>query len=381
VTSNGSNPPRAAERPQRLRLGIIGCGAITETAHLPAALSSPLIELTALSDPNPARLEYLLRLHGLPPIGFSDHRSVLDRVDAVVLALPNHLHAPIGEEFLDRRIHVLCEKPLAPTSAACERLCRAARANSAVLAVGFVTRFFPSTKLLKRLIDSRFLGALRSFEYEYGAAGGWAPLSGYNLSRQTSGGGVLVVSGSHFIDRLLYLFGEARLLRFEDDSRGGIEANCLAEFETVTDGRPIHGVVRLSKTHSASNRLRITGEKGILEVGEGQTNSVKFFPTDESQQHEITCAATPEAKEDYFRVQLEDFVRTIHDRADPLITGEQGWASVALMEECYRQATRLQEPWVEATLERLRAALPATDPGAQAAAAQRQAARGILGVS
>jgi len=194
VTSNGSNPPHAAERPRKLRLGIIGCGTITETAHLPAALSSPLIELTALSDPNAKRREYLLRLHGLPPIGFSDHRSVLDRVDAVVLALPNHLHAPIGEEFLDRRIHVLCEKPLAPTSAECERLCRAARANSAVLAVGYVTRFFPSTRLLKRLIDSGFLGPLRSFEYEFGTVGGWAPLSGYNLSRQTSGGGVLVVN-------------------------------------------------------------------------------------------------------------------------------------------------------------------------------------------
>ena len=306
---------------------------------------------------------------------------MLDRVDAVVLALPNHLHAPIGEEFLNRRIHVLCEKPLAPTSAECERVCRAARANSAVLAVGYVTRFFPSTRLLKRLIDSEFLGPLRSFEYEFGTVGGWAPLSGYNLSRQTSGGGVLVVSGSHFMDRLLYLFGTARVLRFEDDSRGGIEANCLAALEAAIDGRPIHGHVKLSKTHALLNRLRIAGENGVLEVGEGQTGSVNYFPAGESLRHEITCAETPVAKEDYFRAQLEDFVRAIHDRADPLITGEQGWASVALMEECYRQATRLQEPWVEATLERLRAALPATDPGAQAVAAQRQAARGVLGVS
>src|SRR5262249_4845506 len=146
---------RIAERPPRLRLGIIGCGAITETAHLPAALSSPLIEVTALSDPEPARFEYLVKRYGLARIGCTDHRAVLGRVDAVVLALPNHLHAPIGMEFLEHGIHVLCEKPLALTTAECERLSRAARAKSATLAVGYVTRFFPSVRLLKRLIDAR----------------------------------------------------------------------------------------------------------------------------------------------------------------------------------------------------------------------------------
>ena len=365
MTRNGVNPPRTAERPPRLRLGIIGCGAITETAHLPAALSSPLIEVTALSDPDSARVEYLLRLYGLPRIGYTNHRSVLDRVDAVILALPNHLHAPIGVEFLERRIHVLCEKPLAPTTGECERLCRAARANSAMLAVGYVTRFFPSTRLLKQLIDSRVLGALRSFEYEFGTAGGWAPLSGYNLSRHTSGGGVLVVSGSHFLDRMLFLFGTASVLRFEDDSRGGLEANCLAVFAIAVDGRAVEGRATLSKTHTLLNRLRITGEHGVLEVGEGQHRSVTYFPADENVRHEITWAATPAATEDYFRVQLEDFVRAIRNGAEPFVSGEQGSASIALIEECYRQARRLPEPWVEATLERLRGALPRRDPDAE----------------
>jgi predicted dehydrogenase len=288
---------------------------------------------------------------------------VLDRVDAVVLALPNHLHASIGLEFLERRIPVLSEKPLAPTSAECERLCRAARANSAVLSVGYVTRFFPSTRLLKRLIDSGFLGALSSFEYEFGTSGGWAPFSGYNLSRQTSGGGVLVVSGSHFVDRMLYLFEGARVLRFEDDSRGGIEANCLAVFETTVDGRDVQGRVTLSKTHALSNRLRITGENGALEVGEGQSNSVYYFPAGTNLRHEITCVGSQGGETDYFRVQLEDFVRAIRHGVEPLVNGEQGWASVAFMEQCYRLATHLQEPWVDVSLERLHAALPASAAG------------------
>ncbi len=79
-----------------VRLGIIGCGAITGTAHLPAALSSAAVELTALSDTNPARLRYLQRQHGLGPIVCGDYREAMRRVDAVILALPNHLHTPVG---------------------------------------------------------------------------------------------------------------------------------------------------------------------------------------------------------------------------------------------------------------------------------------------
>src|SRR5437867_1192867 len=171
-----------------LRIGIIGCGAIAEGGHLPAVLSSSQVELAAISDLNASRLQYLRRRHRLGPIAFQDYREVVGRVDAVILALPNHLHAPVGVELLSRGIHVLCEKPLAVTRHECEQLTQAARSAASILAVGFVARFFPSTELTKQLLESRFLGELQSFDYEFGSPGGWSPLSGYNLARSTCGG-------------------------------------------------------------------------------------------------------------------------------------------------------------------------------------------------
>jgi predicted dehydrogenase len=347
---------------QRLRLGIIGCGAITECAHLPAALASPLVEIAALCDSGTQRVRYLQRLFALADVGYTDYRAIFDRVDAVVLAVPNHLHAPIAIDFLSRGIHVLCEKPLATTSADCERLCNMAHARSAVLAVGYVTRFFPSTFLTKQLIDSKFLGVIHSFEYEFGTSGGWSPLSGYNLSRTTSGGGVLPVSGSHFLDRMLYLFDNVSVITFEDDSHGGVEANCVAIFEASVDERPIRGTITLSKTHQLANRLRIFGDEGVLEVKEGHSSSVTFLPANANLRHEITCCSNPSEDENYFRVQLENFVVAIRHQGQPLVTGEQAWASVSLMEACYRIATRLSEPWVAASLQHLRAALPGDAP-------------------
>ena len=349
-----------------VRIGIIGGGAITEGAHLPAVLSSPQVELTALCDVSASRLRYLRRRFGLGGIALRDYRDVVRRVDDVILALPNDLHAPVGVELLSQGIHVLCEKPLALTRHECEQLCQAARATSSVLAVGFVTRFFPSTGLMKQLIESRFLGELQSFDAEFGTPGGWSPLSGYNLARATSGGGVLVVSGSHFLDRMIYLFGDIDVVSHVEDSRGGIEANCRTWFAATVDGRPLQGHLVLSKTHRLANRFRIVGARGTLEVRDGQTRSVTYLPSGSAVRHELTAVALPpaDAEPDPFQLQLHDFLHAIRTGAAPRVDGEHATSSVALTERCYAIATPLEEPWCEATLERLARAGPQPAPRA-----------------
>jgi UDP-N-acetylglucosamine 3-dehydrogenase len=349
----------AGDIPAKIRLGIIGCGAIAEGAHLPAALALPNVELTVLSDTSAARLRQVQTDFGLDSIGFTDYRQTFGRVDAVVLALPNTLHAPVACEFLSRGIHVLCEKPLAPSAQECEAMCRAAAESRAVLAVGYVTRFHPSTELTRELVRSGFLGALQSFEYEFGTAGGWATQSGYNLSRSSAGGGVLVVSGSHFIDRMLYFFESVNTVDCTDDNYGGVEANCIIHFRAELQGHSVSGVVTLSKTHRLANRLRISGEKGVLEVREGQSQSVTFYPAGVDHRHEIFMGgsiASPEP--DYFQFQLIDFLQAIRTGAQPKVNGKQGSQSVILMERCYQLATRMEELWHTATVDRLRLAMP-----------------------
>jgi predicted dehydrogenase len=343
-----------------LRIAIVGCGSITEGAHLPAILASPEVLLVGLGDTSESRLRSLKEEFCPDVPGFRDYKELFDKVDAVVLALPNFLHAPVGTEFLKRGISVLCEKPLSVRREESVQLCAAAKSGGSVLAVGFVTRFFPSTLLTHHLLETGFLGNLQSFDYEFGTAGGWETASGYNLSRETSAGGVLAISGSHFLDRMLFLFGDVDVVRFLDDSRGGLEANCKAEFLATFDGRRLPGTITLSKTHRLSNRLRIVGEKGVITVAEGQSLSVTFFPSGSDLREEIFPASiipgTPE--QDYFRLQLEDFVRAIKECSEPHVSGEQGLKSAALMEECYARAERLDEPWCDATMQYFRRALP-----------------------
>jgi predicted dehydrogenase len=356
----------------KIRLGIIGCGAIAEDAHLPAALSLPDVDLTALSDTSAARLRQIQASLGLGDITCTDFHDTFSKVDAVILALPNTLHAPIGAEFLSRGIHVLCEKPLASSAAECEAVCRAAEKSRAVLAVGYVTRFHPSTELTRKLMRSGFLGKMQSFEYEFGTVGGWTTQSGYNLTRATAGGGVLVVSGSHFIDRMLYFFDSVKLIDYADDSYGGVEANCVARVRGVLQGQEVPGCITLSKTHRLSNRFRIAGEKGVMEVREGQSRSVTFFPSGSNLQHEISPASSPgQPDPDYFQLQLSNFLQAIRTGGRPKVDGRQGSLSVDLMERCYQVATRLEEPWSTATVDRLRSAMPSASPPAAPVEAEK----------
>src|SRR5581483_2265235 len=121
---------------ERLRIAILGCGAITKSRHLPAVLAHPDAQLAALVDTDTERAAALARLNRVQCRITADYRSVLGEVDAIINALPNSLHAPVIMEALNAGVHVLCEKPLATTSADARACCELATQKNLVLAVG-----------------------------------------------------------------------------------------------------------------------------------------------------------------------------------------------------------------------------------------------------
>jgi predicted dehydrogenase len=342
------------------RLGIVGCGSIAEHGHLPAAFESRGVEVTALVDTSAARLRTLQGQFALDARLLNDPRGLVNLVDGVILAVPNSLHAEIGSYLLSGGIHVLCEKPLAMTVAECAQMNDAARAGRATLAAGFVTRFFPSVDLLKQLLVERVAGRLARFDYEFGTAGGWDAVSAYNLTKEASGGGVLVVSGIHFLDRMLYLFGDVEVVSHRTDSRGGVEGNSVLEVLATVDDVRVPGRIVLSKTHALKNRLLITGTNGTLELGERQSLSVTYRPKPGLRHHEIHADIRDDRKPNFFRDQIEDFVDAVRSKRPPRVTGTQGTRSVALIQAAYGAMTRLDEPWCDSTLDRLRQAFQTT---------------------
>src|SRR5262245_27965905 len=95
-----------------------------------------------------------------------------------------------------------------------------------------------------------------------------APMSSYNLSRKATGGGVLVITGTHFLDRMLHFWGYPDDVALADDEQGGAEANCRATFRYTTTDTPCEGVVLYSKTTELPGGLIIETDRGVVQVPE-----------------------------------------------------------------------------------------------------------------
>ena len=327
-----------------LKLAIIGCGLITESAHLPVALASTVVEVVALVDPVVSRAHRLATMYGIRPQISPSLDDVLAGADAVLIAAPNHVHFPLAKQALSERKAVLVEKPLTNTYAEAVELCELAEQNETVLATGFVTRYRENLVLLKELLDSGVLGQVCSFNYQTGTAGGWAPASGYNLQRKQSGGGVLVVIGTHFLDRMLHLFGWPDHFAYEDDSRGGVEANCRATVFYSNSLGQFVGTIALSKTTSLANRLVITTERYECHLPESDDMPLTLYRRD--LPHIAQKLSYGERNwGDTIRLQLEDFVFAVQHGGRPKVDGRAGALCVKLVEEFYAQRVSMPEPW------------------------------------
>jgi predicted dehydrogenase len=138
-----------------VKVGVIGVGHLGRH-HARIISTLPGVTLAAIADVNAARAQEIAAAYSTT--GFSDWRQLLGRVDAVTIAAPTEMHATIAEAFLDRKIHVLVEKPMTTTTAEADRLLNLARARQATFAVGHTERFNPAVAHVRPLLqEPRFI--------------------------------------------------------------------------------------------------------------------------------------------------------------------------------------------------------------------------------
>lgn len=340
------------------RVGLVGAGMIAEASHLPAVLASPMVTLAAIVDPIVDRAAALAAAYGLAVRVAPRVDDVMGDIDGAIIAAPNDAHCPVAVACLRSGVPVLIEKPLASTYAEGEAIVRAAAESGRVVAVGYSTRFRSEVSLLKTLLDEGCFGEARSFVHQFGTPGGWAPRSAYNLDRRSAGGGVLVVTGTHFLDRMLYFWGYPDRVALEDDALGGPEANCVARFE-YTGRRSLEGSARYSKTVSLPSGLVIETERGYVVLADREDADIVFRPHAKPGLEEIVRRRrrrlpTVDERSVYQR-QLEDFVTACREGGQPLVDARQGLASLRLLEQLYASRTSVSIDWYAGARARLAA--------------------------
>jgi predicted dehydrogenase len=256
-----------------VRIGLVGCGRITQIFHLKALLSLPGVAVTALAE---ADAERRGQAHAMVPQArcFADYRELLDSkdADAVVICLPSGMHARSAIDSFAAGKHVYLEKPIAIFADEAEAVLRAWRTSAKTAMVGFNFRYNPLYVQARERIRSGTLGAIVCARSVFSAAGRVLPA--WKRSRAT-GGGVLLDLASHHLDLARFLFDSeiesiratTRSIRNENDSatveavmESGVVLQSFFSMSSIEEHRfDVYGVRgRLSLDRVLSRQVKIT---------------------------------------------------------------------------------------------------------------------------
>jgi len=208
-------------------VAIIGAGTIALQNHLPGLALSSRAQLVALCDADRAALDRASRETGIGAT-YTDYHELLKRddVNAVIVATPNHLHAPVVLAAVRARKHVLCEKPLALELSSALEMWRAAESAGVRHMTAFTYRFVPAMRYMKYLVESG--GAGRIYHFRARRLQDWATRAmGWRQQKNLAGSGELGDMLAHRIDYGHLLVGRFKRLVAE-----------LRNFVPARDGEP-----------------------------------------------------------------------------------------------------------------------------------------------
>jgi predicted dehydrogenase len=259
---------------KKVRLGIIGLGNMgTEHCKYLIKGEVPSVELTAVCDINPEKLEKIKKLVGeeVKCFGSSEELYNSNTIDAVLVATPHYDHPTLGIRALEKGLHLLIEKPAGVYTKQVRELNDLALKTDRVFGIMYNQRTNPLYQKVKDLIDSGELGELRRSIWiitnwyrsqSYYNSGGW------RATWAGEGGGVLLNQDPHQLDlwqwicgmpkrvRSFCYYGKYRNIEVEDD------VTAYAEYENGATGL----FVTTTGETPGTNRFEITGDKGKIVI-------------------------------------------------------------------------------------------------------------------
>lgn len=336
-----------------VRVGIVGCGKITERASLPNLVNyKDKCTVTCLCDIKKEQALDKINKFNLVDVDIiKDYKELVARkdVDVVFVNTPNYLHEPVAVAAAKAKKHILVEKPITISLTAAKNMVNAAKKAGVYLMVEQTQRFDPVHAAAKKFIDTGKLGKINMVRGRIGHGGPeyWVGgKEGWFSNKKLSGGGAMIDVGIHILDLLRWLSGKKVaevcanirtiekpfpvddngqvLLRFDDGAIGEFEASWTTRpYEVMTWIYGEHGKIHTSigSDKPVIARMATTG-KGqdpncILEdiypeigSGGGWENAVHYF---------IDCVIKKEK---------------------PFINGEEGAKSMAVILAAYESAKK-----------------------------------------
>jgi UDP-N-acetylglucosamine 3-dehydrogenase len=300
-----------------VRVGIIGVG-IMGFNHARVLAELPYVEVVGLADPDRSQAMRVAKALGCAAV--ADHKTLIGLgLDAAVIAAPTHMHHAIALDCIAAGLHVLVEKPIAPSVEEGGQIVAAARRAGVTLMVGHVERFNPAVQSIKQAIEGEQILSIAITR-----VGPFPP--------RMSNVGVVIDLAVHDID-LIRWFTESDIVEVQpqlSNARASREDIALLQFRTAS-GVLAHintnwlTPFKARTVHVATQEKYVIGDLLTRQV----TECFGFQPDGSySMRHLSVGHAEP------LRSELIAFIDAIRTGVPPAVSGEEGVASLEVAIRC-----------------------------------------------
>ena len=190
-----------------VKVGLIGCGGIANGKHLPSLSKQKNVEIVAFCDIIEEKAIKAAKEYGTADAKvYTDYKELLKdaSIEVVHVLTPNKEHSFITIDALNAKKHVMCEKPMAKTSAEARLMIEAANKNGKKLTIGYQNRYREDSMYLKEVCADGELGNIY-FAKAHAVRRRGVPTWGVFLNEDEQGGGPLIDIGTHSLDLTLWM--------------------------------------------------------------------------------------------------------------------------------------------------------------------------------
>lgn len=338
-----SAPPRP-KRPDSVGFAIVGLGGYALNQMMPRFAQAERSHIAALVSGNPQKLKAVGDAYGVPADARYSYETFAKlaadrRVEAVYVALPTGHHAEWVIRAFAAGKHVLCEKPMALSSAQCLRMIAAGRRANRTLMIAYRSHFEPYNMQAMALMKARAVGDIRLVRTEQSyRMGPTGPSDNWRASRALAGGGPLEDYGIYGLQSALYLTGEmpdsisATAFRPAGDPRfAEIYAHVASQWRF-----PSGAVAQLATSYDSAsiNFAQVQGTDGALIMDPATPYAGQSMRIEGRNARELT----PGDPSVQFARQLDHFTDAVRDNAAIRTPGEMGLRDLRLIEAIYAAA-------------------------------------------
>jgi predicted dehydrogenase len=339
---------------REVRIALVGCGGVT-AKYRRSYLGIAGSRVVAAVDADLQAAQQAAAELGALRISTDPYAALEDDVDAVVVSTPNHLHAEHARAALGAGKHVLLQKPMARTVRECDAILQARDDSGRQLGMYMNLLEHPLFHDLRSLIRGGFLGDVALFSARLAHRGGlgWAGVGkNWRASRSTTGGGSFIQLGVHYQHLMRWLLAQD-VVRCQAMSTNfachHLEGDDLALVQYQLSGGSL-GEIQTSWC-CQEEHVSVLGTKGSFHY---RDNGVIEFSSTSGEFHgaclhlrgdgstETIAPLVPPAWDDGSNPhnQHRRFVEALQQGTPPEVSGEEGRADVALVEQVYATAER-----------------------------------------